>query len=245
MCFRAWPRSKSFYITSPKATKQASDRGLLWFHTLQQQLKVVQCLLSKMLGHGRQSGIDLNHGQLGNVTFITPRVAQTTPESRNLQHIRPSSPKSQRGTSRYCDMLRLLNRKAPIQAKRRSDKALCNFDPGSPRTALTAFAKPAGNAEHKGESSMENGSKDQNPERRPGMLVSSLMQLQKEKSPKSVPTRPAGLRRGAEEEDGGEKPAKAMHRRKRQRKGRRRPKPGSAARNTAVKFNAASKGKVT
>ena len=168
MCFRAWPRSKSFYITSPKGTKQASDRGLLWFHTLQQQLKVVQCLLSKMLGHGRQSGIDLNHGQLGNVTFITPRVAQTTPESRNLQHIRPSSPKSQRGTSRYCDMLRLLNRKAAIQAKRRSDKALCNFDSGSPRTASTAFAKPGGNAEHVGESSMENGSKDQYPERRPG-----------------------------------------------------------------------------
>ena len=218
MCFRAWPRSKSFYITSPKATKQASDRGLLWFHTLQQQLKVVQCLLSKMLGHGRQSGIDLNHGQLGNVTFITPRVAQTTPESRNLQHIRPSSPKSQRGMSRYCDMLRLLNRKAAIQAKGRSDKALCNFDSGSPRTASTAFAKPAGNAEHVGESSMENGSKDQYPERRPGMLVSSLMQLEKEKSPKSVPTRPAGLRREAKEEDGREKPAKAMHRRKRQRK---------------------------
>ena len=49
---------------------------------------------------------------------------------------------------------------------------------------------------------MENASKDQNPERRPGMLVSSLMQLQKEKSPKSVPTRPAGLRRGAEIENG-------------------------------------------
>ena len=48
---------------------------------------------------------------------------------------------------------------------------------------------------------MENESKDQNPERRPGMPVSSLMQLQKEKSPKSVPTRPAGLRRGAEEEN--------------------------------------------
>ena len=76
--------------------------------------------------------------------------------------------------------------------------------------------------------------------------MSSLMQLQKEKSPKSVPTRPAGLRRGAEKEN--------RRREKRQEhcteksdtgKGRRRPKPGKAARNAAVKFDAAAKGKVT
>ena len=41
---------------------------------------------------------------------------------------------------------------------------------------------------------------DGNPETQPGTPVSSLIHVQKENSPKILPTRPAGLRRGAETE---------------------------------------------
>ena len=53
---------------------------------------------------------------------------------------------------------------------------------------------------HPTEVTAEKEGNDQNPEVRPGTPLSSLMQLQKEKSPESVPTRPAGLRSGAEHE---------------------------------------------
>ena len=52
----------------------------------------------------------------------------------------------------------------------------------------------------KRESGTRKGRRRWNRETRPGTPVSSLMQVQKENSPKTAPTRPAALRRGAEKE---------------------------------------------
>ena len=87
---------------------------------------------------------------------------------------------------------------------------------------------------------------------RPGTPVSSLMQVQKENSPKTVPTRPAALRRGAEEEKRKENEARrALEKEKRDRKRKattetrkRSREPGTAAGNAGVKFDAGSKGKL-
>ena len=83
-------------------------------------------------------------------------------------------------------------------------------------------------------------------ETQPGTRLSSLMQVQKENSPKTVPTRPAALRRGAEKEKKKERKARrGLEKGKRDREGRRRPKPGNTAGNAGVKFDAGSKGKLT
>ena len=85
-----------------------------------------------------------------------------------------------------------------------------------------------------------------NPETRPGTPVSSLIHVQKENSPKILPTRPAGLRRRAEKEKRKEKNARrGLEKRSGTGKGRRRRKPGNAAGNAGVKFDAGSKGKLT
>ena len=98
----------------------------------------------------------------------------------------------------------------------------------------------------KGKAGPEKEGDDGNPETQPGTPVSSLMQVQKENSPKTVPTRPAALRRGAEkdkrwkgkrEEDSKSESGTG--------KGRRRRKPGNTAGNAGVKFDAGSKGKLT
>ena len=83
---------------------------------------------------------------------------------------------------------------------------------------------------------MEKEGDDQNPETRAGTAVSSLMQVQKEKSPKTVPTRPAGLRRGAEEKRRRGKREEDYTKESEHGKERRRPKPGNAAGNAGVKL---------
>ena len=83
------------------------------------------------------------------------------------------------------------------------------------------------------------------PEPQPGTPVSSLMQVQKENSPKTVPTRPAALRRGAEKEKRrNRKREDGSESRNATGKGMRRRKPGTAAGNAGVKFDAGSKGKL-
>ena len=70
----------------------------------------------------------------------------------------------------------------------------------SKRSRRRRRARETGESDAPTEATAEKEGDDQNPEVRPGTPLSSLMQLQKEKSPESVPTRPAGLRRGAEHE---------------------------------------------
>ena len=71
------------------------------------------------------------------------------------------------------------------------------------------------------------------------------MQVQKENSPKTVPTRPAALRRGAEKEKRrNRKREDGSESRNATGKGMRRRKPGTAAGNAGVKFDAGSKGKL-
>ena len=80
---------------------------------------------------------------------------------------------------------------------------------------------------------------------RPGTPVSSLMQVQKENSPKTVRTRPAALRRGAEKEKSRngqrEEGSQSKHA---TGKGIWKEKAGTAAGNAGVKFDAGSKGKL-
>ena len=89
----------------------------------------------------------------------------------------------------------------------------------------------------------ESGRKNREPQL--GTRVSSLMQVQKENSPKTVRTRPAALRRGPEKQ-------KTRHGRREEAseskhatgKGIWQEKPGTAAGNAGVKFDAGSKGKL-
>ena len=90
------------------------------------------------------------------------------------------------------------------------------------------------------------GRRRRNRETRPGTPVSSLIHVQKENSPKTVPARPAAFRRRAEKEKRKEKNARrGLEKRSGTGKGRRRRKPGNAAGNAGVKFDAGSKGKLT
>ena len=63
----------------------------------------------------------------------------------------------------------------------------------------------------KGKGRIRKARRRRNRETRPGTPVSSLMQVQKENSPKTVRTRPAGLRRGAEKEKQGKESANIIH----------------------------------
>ena len=92
-------------------------------------------------------------------------------------------------------------------------------------------------------------------ETQPGTPVSSLMQVQKENSPKTVPTRPAGLRRGAEKTRGSPtrsrkgkmkgKGSRGVEKEKPDPKRKATLEPGNMAENAGVKFGASSKGKLT
>ena len=76
--------------------------------------------------------------------------------------------------------------------------------------------------------------------------MSSLMRVQKENSPKTVPTRPAGLRRGAEKEKRKEQETgKGLEKEKADTKKKATLEPGNTAETAAVKFDAGSKRKLT
>ena len=73
---------------------------------------------------------------------------------------------------------------------------------GSPKRSRKGKMKGKGSVKRtrKGKGRIRKARRRRNRETRPGTPVSSLMQVQKENSPKTVRTRPAGLRRGAEKE---------------------------------------------
>ena len=76
--------------------------------------------------------------------------------------------------------------------------------------------------------------------------MSSLMRVQKENSPKTVPTRQAGLRRGAEKDKRKEQETgKGLQKEKADTKRKATLEPGNTAETAAVKFDAGSKGKLT
>ena len=73
---------------------------------------------------------------------------------------------------------------------------------GSPKRSRKGKMKGKGSVKRtrKGKGTIRKARRRRNRETRPGTPVSSLMQVQKENSPKTVRTRPAGLRRGAKKE---------------------------------------------
>ena len=119
---------------------------------------------------------------------------------------------------------------------------------GSPKRSRKGKMKGKGSVKRtrKGKGRIRKARRRRNRETRPGTPVSSLMQVQKENSPKTVPARPAAFRRRAEKEKRKEKNARrGLEKRSGTGKGRRRRKPGNAAGNAGVKFDAGSKGNLT
>ena len=101
---------------------------------------------------------------------------------------------------------------------------------GSPKRSRKGERKGKGSVKRtrKGKPAPEEEGDEGNPETRPGTPVSSLIHVQKENSPKILPTRPAGLRRGAEKTRGSPKRSRKGERKgkgsvKRTRKGKPAP----------------------